>query len=233
MCYGAHTLRIRPGDSLGTTRESTGTFYAVDFPGPDVTLGRPWRRDQGIFADSVTGLWRYGLEPSTIRVLTPKIFERLQRGSSAHTVRVCVAEATQPDRNPKEEKVVEPLANFVRDFEDVFESDARKMQARFVDATHAIDLRPGTVPPFQPLRNLSATELAALRDYLAIAEVNGWIRRSVSEAEAPILFAQKKVGSLGLCMDYCDLNDITVKDRCPLSETSDRLNGAQVLQPSI
>jgi hypothetical protein len=37
MCYGAHTLRIRPGDSLGTTRESTGTFYAVDFPGPDVT----------------------------------------------------------------------------------------------------------------------------------------------------------------------------------------------------
>jgi hypothetical protein len=230
--YGAHMLRVRLEDSLGTTRESMGTFYAVDFPGPDVILGRPWRKDQGVVADSATGQWRYGLELGTIRVLAPKVFEQLnRRGSITHLVRVCVASATQPDRNPKEGVAVEPLPECVRDFEDVFENDARKMRARVVDAAHAIDLRPGTVPPFQPLRNLSATELAALRDYLATAEENGWIRRSVSEAGAPILFAQKKDGSLRLCIDYRGLNDITVKDRCPLpliSETLDRLSGAQV-----
>jgi hypothetical protein len=106
-----------------------------------------------------------------------------------------------------------------------------KMQARVVEAAHAIELRPGSMPPFQPLRNLSATELEALREYLLTAEKNGWIRRSVSEAGAPILFAQKKDGSMRLCVDYCGLNDLTIKDRTPLpliSETLDRLSGAQV-----
>jgi hypothetical protein len=64
-----------------------------------------------------------------------------------------------------------------------------------------------------------------------VAEANGWIRCSVSEAGAPILFAQKKDGSIRLCVDYRGLNDITVKDRILLpliSETLDRLSGAQV-----
>jgi len=52
--YGAHVLRVRLADSLGTQRETTGSFYAVDFPGPDVILGRPWRQAQGIVTDSAT-----------------------------------------------------------------------------------------------------------------------------------------------------------------------------------
>jgi hypothetical protein len=39
--YGAHTLRVRLTDDQGTTRETTGIFYAVDLPGPDVILSRP------------------------------------------------------------------------------------------------------------------------------------------------------------------------------------------------
>jgi hypothetical protein len=93
--YGVYMLRVRLEDSLGTTRESMGTFYAVDFPGPDVILGRPWRKDQGVVADSATGQWRYGFELGTIRVLAPKVFEQLnRRGSISHLVRVCVASAT-------------------------------------------------------------------------------------------------------------------------------------------
>lgn len=98
-------------------------------------------------------------------------------------------------------------------------------------AVHAIELKLGIVPLFQSLRNLSEKELAALRDYLSTAEANGSIRRSVSKAGAPILFAQKKDSSLRLCIDYYGLNDHTVKDRCPLpliSETLDRLSGAKV-----
>jgi hypothetical protein len=105
------------------------------------------------------------------------------------------------------------------------------MRLKTVDAAYAIETLPGKTPPFQPLRNLSANELAALRDYLSTAEANGWIRRSVSEAGAPILFAPKKDGALRLCVDYRGLNEITVKDRCPLpliSETLDRLSGAEI-----
>ena len=39
--YGAHMLRVRLTDSLGTVKETTGTFYAVDFPGPNIILSRP------------------------------------------------------------------------------------------------------------------------------------------------------------------------------------------------
>lgn len=229
--YGAHTMRVRLTDSLGTVKETSGTFYAVDFPGPDVILGRPWRRDQGIVTDSATNQWRYGIDANDARVLTHKAFDKLyRRGALSQASRVCVASVAEPTSEDLE-NIEEPFPDCVKDFRDVFENDALKMQSRVTEVVHAIELKPGTVPPFQPLRNLSEKELAALRDYLSTAEANGWIRRSVSEAGAPILFAQKKDGSLRLCIDYRGLNDHTVKDRCPLpliSETLDRLSGAKV-----
>ena len=79
--------------------------------------------------------------------------------------------------------------------------------------------------------NLSVKELAVLKDYLETAEANGWIRRSASEAGAPILFVPKKDGSLRLCVDYRGLNEVTIKNRHPLpliSETLDRLGQATV-----
>jgi hypothetical protein len=87
------------------------------------------------------------------------------------------------------------------------------------------------VLPFQPLRNLLATKLEALRYYLITDEANGWIRYSVSEAGTPIVFAQKKDGSICLYVNYRGLNDITIKDRTPLpliAKTLNRLSDAQV-----
>jgi hypothetical protein len=105
------------------------------------------------------------------------------------------------------------------------------MKARITKAEHAINLKPNTVPPFQPLRNLLASKLEALWQYLATAEANGWIRRSVSEAGTPIVFAQKKDRSIRLYIDYCGLNDLTIKDRTPLpliAKTLNRLSDTQV-----
>jgi hypothetical protein len=227
--YGAHTLRVRLTDDQGSTKDTTGTFYAVDLPGPDVILGRPWRKDQGTVMDSGTGKWRYGYDLSNIRVLARAMFSKLQgRGTLKHAMRICVASTTgtiTQDGQPS------PLPAEISDFQDVFDCDPQKMRCNPVEATHAIETLPGETPPFQPLRNLSTNELAALRDYLSTAEANRWIRRSVSEAGAPILFAPKKDGALRLCVDYRGLNEITVKDRCPLpliSETLDRLSGAKV-----
>jgi len=227
--YGAHELRIRLTDDQGTSKETAGIFYAADLPGPDVLLGRPWRRDQGIVVDGSTDQWRYGYNVASVRILARAVFSKLQgRGSLSHAVRICVASAKETDTQSRKES---SLPGEVLDFEDVFDCDPQKMRLRPVDAAHAIETKPGTSPPFQPLRNLSSNELAALRDYLSTAEVNGWIRRSVSEAGAPILFAPKKDGTLRLCIDYRGLNEITIKDRCPLpliSETLDRLSGATV-----
>jgi hypothetical protein len=72
--------------------------------------------------------------------------------------------------------------------------------------------------------------LEVLRKYLAEYMARGWIRRSRSPAGALILFVKKKDGSIRLCVDYCGLNRITIKNCYPLpliSESLERLAQAK------
>jgi hypothetical protein len=53
----------------------------------------------------------------------------------------------------------------------------------------------------------------------------------MSPAGTPILFVKKKGGSLRMYVDYCGLNKITIKNRCPLPLISgllDQLGQAKV-----
>ena len=78
---------------------------------------------------------------------------------------------------------------------------------------HAIDLLPGTAPPWGPVYSLSETELTALREYLETMLASGKIRPSTSSAGAPILFVPKPHSrGLRLCVDYQGLNKIIVKN---------------------
>lgn len=96
---------------------------------------------------------------------------------------------------------------------------------------HAIELEPGTSPPWGPIYSLSEREHAALREWLAENLRRGFIRPSKSPAGAPMLFAEKKSGDLRPCHDYRGLNAITIKNRMPLpliSDSLDRLRGARI-----
>ena len=44
----------------------------------------------------------------------------------------------------------------------------------------------------------------------------GFIRPSISPWGAPLLFVKKKNGSLRMCIDYCQLNKVTIKNKYPL-----------------
>lgn len=231
--YGAHTLRLRLEDSQGATRETEGRFYAVTLPSIDLILGRPWRKAHGVVADSRTNRWRYGIDAELIELCSVNAMRAMEAQSEFTTaVRACLVSAATVGREiGQSNETLYPLPPGMEDLADVFDTDPQRMRQRMANTSHAIRLKPDTVPPFQPLHNLSRTELEELRDYLAKATANGWIRRSVSEAGAPILFAPKKDGSLRLCVDYRGLNAVTMKDRTPLpliSETLDRLSGAKV-----
>src|SRR3979490_3367178 len=59
-----------------------------------------------------------------------------------------------------------------------------------------INLEYGTLPPLGPIYSLSVSELQSLQDFLDEHLKKGFICPSCSSHEAPVLFVQKKDGSL-------------------------------------
>ncbi|KAL4023163.1 hypothetical protein IC575_016913 [Cucumis melo] len=78
---------------------------------------------------------------------------------------------------------------------------------------------------------MAPAELKELKVQLQELLDKGFIRLSVSPWGAPVLFVKKKDGSMRLCIDYRELNKVTVKNRYPLpriDDLFDQLQGATV-----
>ena len=78
---------------------------------------------------------------------------------------------------------------------------------------------------------MAPVELQELRVQLQELLDKGFIRPSTSPWGAPVLFAKKKGKTLRLCIDYRQLNRVTIKNRYPLpriDDLFDQLRGARV-----
>ena len=71
---------------------------------------------------------------------------------------------------------------------------------------HTISLVEGAKPTFRPLYRLSPKEHEEVRKQVADLLSKGWIEPSKSPFGSPILFVQKKDGTLRMCVDYRALN---------------------------
>jgi len=95
----------------------------------------------------------------------------------------------------------------------------------------AIDLVPVTKPVSMAPYRMSASELAELKKQLEDLLDKKFVRPSVSPWGAPVLLIKKKDGSMRLCIDYRQLNKVTIKNRYPLpriDDLMDQLVGAKV-----
>ena len=111
---------------------------------------------------------------------------------------------------------LEALSIRYKECQDVFEKKNADMllQHRQYDCT--IDLLENTQLPLGPIYNLSQNKLVALREYLDENIAKNFILQSKSQTSASIFFVKKKDGSLQMCLNYCGLNKIVIKNWYPL-----------------
>jgi hypothetical protein len=118
----------------------------------------------------------------------------------------------------------ERIRKVTQDFKNVFEPISECPPHRF-DVDHTIKLVEGATPTFRrPFRLSRQEEEEEVHKQVEDALKKGLIEPSVSPYGAPVLFVQKKDGSLRMCIDYRALNKITVRDRYPLPRIGDLLD---------
>ncbi|KAI3776397.1 hypothetical protein L1987_46178 [Smallanthus sonchifolius] len=114
----------------------------------------------------------------------------------------------------------------VRDFPEVFPDDlpglppVRQVEFR-------IDLVPGANPVAKAPYRLAPSEMQELASQLQELADKGFIRPSHSPWGAPVLFVKKKDGSFRMCIDYRELNKLTIKNRYPLPRIDDLFDQLQ------
>nr|GFC78111.1 putative reverse transcriptase domain, aspartic peptidase domain protein [Tanacetum cinerariifolium] len=84
-----------------------------------------------------------------------------------------------------------------------------------------IELILGSEPISKAPYRMALIELKELKDQLQELLERGFIRLSVSPWGAPVLFVKKKDCSIRLCIDYRELNKITIRNRYPLPRIDD------------
>ncbi|WVZ90414.1 hypothetical protein U9M48_036719 [Paspalum notatum var. saurae] len=88
----------------------------------------------------------------------------------------------------------------------------------------AINLVPGTAPIAKAPYRTSGKEYDELKKQLDELLEKGLIRCSVSPWGAPVLFVKKRDETMRLCIDYRELNAVTLKSKCPLPRIDDLLD---------
>jgi hypothetical protein len=99
------------------------------------------------------------------------------------------------------------------------------------DIEFVIELIPGTAPIAQRPYRMNPQELEELKKQLTDMLSKGLIRPSASPWGSRVLFVDKRDGTVWLCVDYRKLNEVTIKNKYPLSKIEDlfdQLNGARV-----
>lgn len=214
VAIGGGTVRTEVANVSITIEgyQDTLTLDVMPLRRHDVILGIPWLRKHNPTIDWKMGTIEFPMWNST-QAPRVKIPARIED--------ICVTEEQGQLILPGE------YEGFRQLFE---EGDPDTALPAHQPWDHEIPLIEGKQPTFSKIYPLSESRLQALREYLDENLRKGFIRPSQSPAGYPIVFVPKKDGKLRMCVDYRQLNEITVKDRYPLpliNEMHDRLRGAK------
>jgi hypothetical protein len=118
----------------------------------------------------------------------------------------------------------------VCEFLDVFPDDLPGLPPNR-EVEFVIELKHGTAPISRRAYRMPPNELAELKAQLQELLEKDFIRPSSSPWGCPSLFVKKKDQTLRMCVDYCPLNEVTIKNKYLLTRIDilfDQLVGAKV-----
>ena len=208
-------------------REFSADLLALSFHEFDLILGMDWLSKHRVIVDC---------DKKTIRLkcsnLSKVTIHGIQSGAMSNVISAMQARrllrkgcevflALVLDSKRGQIELENILA--VKDFPDVFPEELPDIPpVREVDLS--IEILPGTAPTSRAPYRMAPTELKELKMQLQELMDKGFIRPSVSPWGAPVLFVKKKDGILLMCINYQQINKVTVKNKYPLSRVEDLFN---------
>ncbi|GMI67523.1 hypothetical protein HRI_000421600 [Hibiscus trionum] len=132
--------------------------------------------------------------------------------------------------NPSSKELRVQDIRTVREFPGVFPEELSGLPPNR-EVEFGIELYENTTPVSITPYRMAPKELKELKTQLQELLDRGFIRPSVSPWGAPVLFVKKKDGTMRMCIDYRQLNKLTIKNRYPLpriDDLFDQFRGAAV-----
>ena len=206
---------VRDSRVLIGGQEFPADLVALDMRDFDVVLGMDWLSRHRVTLDCYkkeVKLHRPGKLEVTFRGIRRKLSSSMISAMATQRMlhKGCQGYLAYVVETGKEGTLVDEIP-VVREFPDVFPDDIVGLPPeREVEFT--IDLIPRTEPISIPPYRMAPAELRELKAKLKELLSKGFIRPSISPWGAPVLFVKKKDGSLRLCLDYRQLNKVTIRN---------------------
>ncbi|KAJ3708704.1 hypothetical protein LUZ61_012409 [Rhynchospora tenuis] len=218
-------------------QELTGTMRLLNIQGYDIILGMDWLAQHGpmtidwqlgqlqLFKSGQKLVFQVQNELSEVKlcqeVLQPS--KEANKGSLMLLAHIMLVDDSPPQPKP----VPPPLQSVLGNFNHIFQEPTSLPPHRSVD--HAIALQEGSKPVSMRPYRYSYFQREEIERIVEDLLANNFIRPSTSPYSSPVLLVKKKDNTWRLCIDYRQLNEVTIKNKYPIpiiDDLLDELKGA-------
>ncbi|CAO2206554.1 unnamed protein product [Urochloa humidicola] len=185
-----------------------------------------WRRKRMRFTYKGNRITLNGVKDHTDTcspIQLKKLKGLMRKGAVAQLVHLSTASTTAESSSV----IPQPVQDLLLKHKNLFQAPTALPPSREYD--HSIPLLPGVQPVNVKPYRYSPTQKDEIERQVKEMLLNGIIKPSSSPFSSPVLLVKKKDGSWRFCVDYRQLNAITVKNKYPLpvvDELLDELQGA-------
>ncbi|RZB65706.1 Transposon Tf2-9 polyprotein [Glycine soja] len=202
-------------------RSFTADLICLSLAHLDVILGMDWLSTNHIFLDCKEKMLVFGGD-----VVPNEPSKRDATNDGAGDVRTYMVLFSMNVEEDVEVSSIPVVSEFPKVFpDDIYELPPER-EVEFI-----IDLVPGANPVSIAPYRMSPVELAEVKAQVQDLLSKQFVRPSASPWGAPVLLVKKKDGSMRMCVDYRQLNKVTIKNKYPLpriDDLIDQLRGTMV-----